>query len=43
MAAWHAFRTAETIRARSLTDRLAHARSADTHGPDAEVERLRER
>ena len=42
MAAWHAFRTAETIRARSLTDRLAHTRGADTQGPDAEVQRLRD-
>ena len=41
-AAWQAFRTAEAIRARSLTDRLAHA-AHNVHVPrDAELESLRE-
>jgi|KBSSwiStaDraftv2_1062776.scaffolds.fasta_scaffold36848_2 CHAT domain-containing protein/tetratricopeptide (TPR) repeat protein len=40
-AAWRAFRTAETIRARSLSDRLAHAARGARARPDGVVERLR--
>jgi tetratricopeptide (TPR) repeat protein len=40
MATWRAFRTAETVRARSLADRLAHGPGAP-EGHDAEIERLR--
>lgn len=42
-AIWQAFRMAEAIRARSLTDRLAHSRGAHRLSRDAESERLRER
>jgi tetratricopeptide (TPR) repeat protein len=42
MATWRAFRTAETIRARSLTDRLAQERPADAAGLDADFLRLRD-
>jgi tetratricopeptide (TPR) repeat protein len=41
-ASWRAFRTAEAIRARSLTDRLAHARPVDSVGRDAEILRMRD-
>jgi CHAT domain-containing protein len=41
-AMWQAFRTAETIRARSLTDRLAHAARISEMPHDAETERLRQ-
>ena len=34
-AVWHAFRTAEAIRARSLSDRLAHGRAARASPRDA--------
>jgi len=43
MATWNAFRVAEAIRARSLADRLAHARSIDDAPRDEESERLHER
>ena len=42
MASWRAFRTAETIRARSLTDRLAHARPVDAASLDNEILRMRD-
>jgi tetratricopeptide (TPR) repeat protein len=42
LAAWRAFRTADAIRARSLADRLAHARSGGPAAPESEVDRLRE-
>ncbi len=42
-AAWRAFRTAETIRARSLVDRLSHSGTAVDLGRDPETERLREK
>jgi CHAT domain-containing protein/tetratricopeptide (TPR) repeat protein len=41
MATWNAFRTAETVRARSLTDRLTHAPGRGGRQLDAEVQRLR--
>ena len=41
-AVWRAFRTAEAIRARSLTDRLAHGARATRHaGAMPQIERLR--
>jgi CHAT domain-containing protein len=42
-AIWNAFRTAETIRARSLADRLVHAKRRDNPIRDDETERLREK
>lgn len=42
-ASWNAFRTAETVRARSLTDRLAHVSRAGGVTHDAESDRLREK
>jgi tetratricopeptide (TPR) repeat protein len=42
MASWRAFRTAETIRARSLTDRLAHDGPVEAGGLDAEILRMRD-
>ena len=42
MATWRAFRTAEMIRARSLTDRLAHERPVDAGSLDAEILRMRD-
>jgi len=41
-AQWRAFRTAEAIRARSLSDRLAHAATSVKPREDAEIERLRQ-
>jgi CHAT domain-containing protein/tetratricopeptide (TPR) repeat protein len=41
-AIWKSFRTAETIRARSLTDRLAHAEHAGVVPHDEQIDRLRE-
>ena len=41
-ALWRAFRTAETIRARSLADRLAHGAPRGATRRDGEVERLRQ-
>jgi tetratricopeptide (TPR) repeat protein len=41
LSIWRAFRTAETIRARSLTDRLAHLPGTEALGADAQVEQLR--
>jgi len=41
-AVWRAFRTAETIRARSLADRLAHSARGGATRRDAEIERLRQ-
>jgi len=41
-AVWRAFRTAETIRARSLADRLAHSARGGAPRRDAEIERLRQ-
>jgi len=40
-AQWRAFRTAEAIRARSLTDRLAHADGAEPPALDADADQLR--
>jgi tetratricopeptide (TPR) repeat protein len=42
MATWRAFRTAETIRARSLSDRLAHDRPPEAASLDAEILRMRD-
>jgi CHAT domain-containing protein len=42
-AIWEAFRVAEAIRARSLADRLAHARNANAEPRDEAAEQLRER
>ena len=41
MSSWRAFRTAETVRGRSLTDHLAHDTGDAAAGPDAQIERLR--
>jgi len=41
-AVWRAFRTAETIRARSLADRLAHTARGGATRRDAEIEGLRQ-
>ena len=41
-AVWRAFRTAETIRARSLADRLTHSARGGATRRDAEIERLRQ-
>ncbi|HEV8442848.1 MAG TPA: CHAT domain-containing tetratricopeptide repeat protein [Steroidobacteraceae bacterium] len=41
-AIWSAFRTAEAIRARSLTDRLAHGERGAPIQTDPEIENLRE-
>jgi CHAT domain-containing protein/tetratricopeptide (TPR) repeat protein len=41
-AMWKAFRVAETIRARSLTDRLAHSAHGSTEVRDAVTDRLRQ-
>jgi len=43
VAAWKAFRVAEAIRARSLSDRLAHAARPGGAKRDENVDRLRER
>lgn len=40
-AVWRAFRTAETVRARSLADRLAQGARDDTARDDAEIRALR--
>jgi tetratricopeptide (TPR) repeat protein len=42
MATWRAFRTAEAIRARSLTDRLAHQRPVEAASLDDEILRMRD-
>lgn len=41
-AQWRAFRTAEAIRARSLSDRLAHGEQTEPAEPDAQAAQLRE-
>jgi CHAT domain-containing protein len=41
-AIWKAFRVAETIRARSLADRLAHSAHAGAEARDEETDRLRQ-
>jgi tetratricopeptide (TPR) repeat protein len=41
-AIWRAFRTAEAIRARSLTDRLAHGERGAPPATDPQIENLRE-
>jgi len=42
-AAWKAFRVAEAIRARALSDRLAHSAQPGKIARDADADRLRER